>query len=175
MSSPPRSPGCALRADGTLKDAEEIDFFNDPSDDVPLPSSTSSLASISGTLDSFIRAKGSGTRAKPATMVGGARRSSRAARPSAKVRDSAVSPSTVPAKRPGGPSSAKAPVFKQARVEDDGDNDDEIPDLQEGSDEEDDDDEDEDDDEDDDDPIRVMGERDRKVSVQRLFFCCSLY
>ncbi|KAG1717999.1 hypothetical protein EDB19DRAFT_1991993 [Suillus lakei] len=28
---------CALNADGSLKDASDITFFNDPDDDVPLP------------------------------------------------------------------------------------------------------------------------------------------
>ena len=32
---------CALNADGTLKDAKDIQFFNDLDDDVPLPPVTS--------------------------------------------------------------------------------------------------------------------------------------
>lgn len=31
------SDTCALNADGSLKDASDITFYNDPDDDVPLP------------------------------------------------------------------------------------------------------------------------------------------
>lgn len=165
MSSPSHSQSCALRADGTLKDAHEIEFFNDPDDDKPLPSSSARSTSLAGTLDNFITAKASGLRAKPATVVGGARRSNRASRPSEKVRDSAPSPSmTVPAKRPRGSSIAEAPVQKQARVEDDGDDED-MPELCEDSDEEDEED-DEDEDNEENERMRLMGESDRKVSVR---------
>lgn len=162
MSSPPHSPGCAVRADGTLKEAHEIEFFNDPSDDVPLPSSAAS-ASAPANLDSFITARGSGLRGKPAAMIGGARRSTRAPHPSAKVRDSGPSLSTVPAKRTAGPTTAKAPVLKHARLQE---SDNDVPALCEVSDEESDDDDDDNDGDDEEvDRVRLMGESDRKVSV----------
>lgn len=168
MSSPPHSPGCAVRADGTLKEADEIEFFNDPSDEVPLPSSAS--ASAPANLDSFITAKGSGLRGKPAAMIGGARRSTRAPRPSAKVRDSGPSLSTVPAKRTAGPTTAKAPVLKHARLREADDDDDDVPALCEVSDEESDDDNDDDEEVD---RVRLMGESDRKVSVSPcVCLCC---
>lgn len=147
-----------MRADGTLKDADEIEFYNDPSDDLPLPPSTAPAVSSSGNLNSFITAKGSGPRVTPAIVVGGSRHSRRTARPSAKVRESASSSSTVPAKRQGGPSAAKAPVQKQARIESD---EEEVPGLCEVSDEEDDNDNEETDDE----RMRLMGDTDRIVSV----------
>lgn len=99
-------------------------------------------------------------RVKPAIVVAGSRRSIRAPRPSAKVRESASSSSTVPAKRQGGPSAAKAPVQKQARIEAD---EDDMPGLAEVSDEEGDD--DDDDEETDDERTRLMGESSHIVSL----------
>ena len=63
---------CALRPDGTLKDAAEIEFFNDVDDDVPMAAvstasaSRPSMSSFSqGKLDAFV------SRVAPATVVAG--------------------------------------------------------------------------------------------------------
>ncbi|KAG2079758.1 uncharacterized protein F5147DRAFT_784785 [Suillus discolor] len=45
----PKNYCCALNADGTLKDASEITFFNDPDDKVPLPQVASSAQPSSST------------------------------------------------------------------------------------------------------------------------------
>lgn len=97
--------GCALNAHGELKDPSEIQWFNDVDDDTPLPSTqATSSSSKPGTLDFFVDRKGSQARVAPATVIAGSRRSGRALKPSAKVRDTAdtttgpVKPS-VPAKR----------------------------------------------------------------------------
>ncbi|KAF7981725.1 hypothetical protein HWV62_32323 [Athelia sp. TMB] len=77
------------RADGTLKDASEIEWFNDPTDDVtmsqPLGNAPSSSSQAQGTLESFIRPRGAGV--SPATPVAGTRRSARVTKPSANVRE----------------------------------------------------------------------------------------
>ena len=76
------SDNCALGTDGKLLDASQIHWFNDPDDDEPMASvSTSSttqcpMAQVATTLDSFI------TNVPPA-----ARRSTRAPRPSTKAID----------------------------------------------------------------------------------------
>ncbi|KAG1807943.1 hypothetical protein EV424DRAFT_1543667 [Suillus variegatus] len=47
---------CALNADGSLKDAADITFFNDPDDDVPLPNvppSTQPSTSTASTRDAY--------------------------------------------------------------------------------------------------------------------------
>ena len=66
ISSPMADPGCALDASGTLKSADDIEWYNDADDDAPMEtfsiaaprhlaasSSTSSLSQ--GNLDSFVR------------------------------------------------------------------------------------------------------------------------
>jgi hypothetical protein len=67
---------CTLNADGTLKDASEITFFNDPDDEVPLPQVTSSAQPSSSTTfakDTFsILLK---ARCTTATVAAGSRRS----------------------------------------------------------------------------------------------------
>ena len=73
------SDSCALGPDGTLLDASRIEWFNDPDDDEPMVTATSSTAQRhvpATTLDSFI------TKSRPA-----ARRSTRAPRPSTKAID----------------------------------------------------------------------------------------
>ncbi|KAF7964781.1 hypothetical protein HWV62_3004, partial [Athelia sp. TMB] len=161
-SSPLHSAGCALRADGSLKDAEEIEFFDDRSDEEPLLP-TSDRVRPAGNLDSFIRSKAP-PRSNPATVIAGSRRSNRAIRPSAKVRDSAPSSSTVPTKRSCGPINAKTPTAKQPRLHDEADDDDKIPDLVDVSDNEDGDDvEDENEEDEDNERIKLMGDNDRKA------------
>ena len=151
---------CALDASGHLKPASAISWFNDADNDIPMTtvsppitasSSSSSLAQ--GTLNNFIRLTSSGR--VPAALVAGARRSGRAVKPSAKIRDAVPSVSSVPAKRSAvGLSTAttrkriSAPADMDIDTSSDGDalfedtvdDDDEMPDLQECSDDEDEDD-----------------------------------
>ncbi|KAG1766607.1 hypothetical protein EV702DRAFT_1050638 [Suillus placidus] len=79
---------CALNADGTLKDASDITFFNDPDDKVPLPQVASSAQPSSSTTsakDAFsVLLKAGRT---PATVAAGSRRSGRPSKPSARIRD----------------------------------------------------------------------------------------
>ena len=76
------SDNCALGTDGKLLDASQIHWFNDPDDDEPMASASTSsttqhpMAQVATMLDSFI------TNVPPA-----ARRSTRAPRPSTKVID----------------------------------------------------------------------------------------
>jgi hypothetical protein len=158
ISSPMADPGCALNASGALKSADDIEWYNDADDDAPMEtvsitaprrlaasSSTSSLSQ--GNLDGFVRLTSSGK--VPADFVAGSRRSGRASKPSAKVRE-AASTSSIPTKRPA-PSmatSARKRVSVDTELapevdpssdmfEDGGDDDDEMPELQECSDDED--------------------------------------
>ncbi|KAG2107425.1 uncharacterized protein F5147DRAFT_774255 [Suillus discolor] len=79
---------CALNADGTLKDASEITFFNDPDDKVPLPQVASSAQPSSSTTsakDAFSVLLKAGC--TPATVAAGSRRSGRPSKPSARICD----------------------------------------------------------------------------------------
>jgi hypothetical protein len=79
---------CALNADGSLKDASDITFFNDPDDDVPLPKvppSTQPSTSTASTRDAYsVLLKAGHT---PATVSASSRRSGRHLKPSARMRD----------------------------------------------------------------------------------------
>ncbi|KAG1734224.1 uncharacterized protein EDB91DRAFT_1251009 [Suillus paluster] len=79
---------CALNADGSLKDASNITFFNDPDDKVPLPqvpSSAQPSSSTTSTKDAFsVLLKAGHT---PATVTAGSWRSGRPSKPSAHIRD----------------------------------------------------------------------------------------
>ncbi|KAJ6474858.1 hypothetical protein C8R45DRAFT_1160058, partial [Mycena sanguinolenta] len=70
--------GCAQKADGTLRDASEINWFNDRDDEQP----TSGPAASSFQPHPFF----TGT-AKPVGKIAGARRSARTTRPSARMID----------------------------------------------------------------------------------------
>ncbi|KAG1771996.1 hypothetical protein EV702DRAFT_1048766 [Suillus placidus] len=95
---------CALNADGTLKDASDITFFNDPDDEVPLPQVASSAQPSSSTTsakDAFsVLLKAGRT---PATVAAGSRRSGQPSKPLACIRDAdnacGLSSSTNPRKR----------------------------------------------------------------------------
>jgi len=79
---------CALHADGSLKDASDIVFFNDPDDDVLLlqvPSSAEPSSSNQSTRDAFAVLLKAGHTLAPVTA--GSRRSGRPSKPSARVRD----------------------------------------------------------------------------------------
>ncbi|KAG1823326.1 hypothetical protein EV424DRAFT_1538485 [Suillus variegatus] len=79
---------CALNADGSLKDAADITFFNDPDNDVPLPNvppSTQPSTSTASTRDAYsVLLKAGRT---PATVAAGSRQSGRPLKPSARMRD----------------------------------------------------------------------------------------
>jgi len=47
------SEGCAVGPDGELRDASEIEFFNDPDDDQPIALATTS-STVQPSLDSFV-------------------------------------------------------------------------------------------------------------------------
>jgi hypothetical protein len=81
--------GCAVRSDGTLKDASEIDWSFDRSDDealsIPsLSSRPSAAAKVSGSSGPELHPFFSGT-LRPATFSAGQRRSGRATRPSNRI------------------------------------------------------------------------------------------
>ena len=83
--------GCAVRSDGTLKDASEIDWSFDRSDDealsIPsLSSGPSAAAEVSGPSGPELHPFFSGT-LRPATFSAGQRRSGRATRPSNRIVD----------------------------------------------------------------------------------------
>jgi len=130
---------CALRPDGSLKDASEIEFFNDVDDDVPMTTATSTLASNScllassfsqAKLDSFV------SRVAPVTVVAGSRRSGRALKPTEKVQESAAQ--SIPAKRMAPSDISSAPVRRRVSLADVTDADDlfEGEDGEDGEDEE---------------------------------------
>jgi hypothetical protein len=91
-------PGCTVASDGTLLDESQIDFYNDPDDDVPIsgphhaPSTSSSVSSMcSSTLDAFFTSR------EPAAVIAGVRRTSHTSKPSARARDTTnalLAPST---------------------------------------------------------------------------------
>jgi hypothetical protein len=86
------SESCALDANGALKPASAISWYNDVDDDAPmatisraptfLTASRSSSSLSQGTLNNYVCMMGSG--AVPAGLVAGSRRSGRASKPSAK-------------------------------------------------------------------------------------------
>jgi hypothetical protein len=78
MAAP--SDQCAVAVDGSLLDASEIVFYNDPDDDTPLPNSNS--ATTSTHLHPFFQGSPA-----PSKIVAGSRRSARVTRPSARITD----------------------------------------------------------------------------------------
>jgi len=90
---------CAVNANGTLKSAADIEWFNDVDDDVPMApvstqpaQSTSALSLSQGNLNGFLHLTNSGK--APAQIVAGSRQSGHAIKPTAKVRDAA--PTLIP-------------------------------------------------------------------------------
>ncbi|KAJ6573228.1 hypothetical protein B0H10DRAFT_2105571 [Mycena sp. CBHHK59/15] len=73
--------GCAQNPDGSLRDASEIQFFNDVDDQHPISGPLPARTSSSGIHAFFTGA------ARPVGKVVGSRRSSRTSRPSARVTD----------------------------------------------------------------------------------------
>jgi hypothetical protein len=160
------SESCALDANGVLKPASTISWYNDADDDAPmatiscaptsaLTASRSSSSLSQGTLNNYVRMTGSGT--VPAGLVAGSRRSGHTSKPSAKICDAAPTISSIPAKR-AATGFSTATTRKRTSVPDDTDidtssdgdalfestmdEDDEMPDLQDCSDDKDEDDED---------------------------------
>ena len=113
----------ARRADGSLKDASEIDWYNDADDDSPMLPPPPPPAH-NGTLSSFIRHSG------------------RAVKPTEKIRETATS---IPAKRsaPGPPRGALAPkrafagTGSKEHEDEDEDEEEEAPPLEDFTDDED--------------------------------------
>ncbi|KAG1904560.1 uncharacterized protein F5891DRAFT_1183985 [Suillus fuscotomentosus] len=69
---------CALNPDGSLKDASDIKFYNDPDDDIPLPN----VPSSSNTFPVLLKAG-----CTLAIVVAGSRHSGRPSKPLAHIRD----------------------------------------------------------------------------------------
>ncbi|KAG1747499.1 hypothetical protein EDD22DRAFT_759173, partial [Suillus occidentalis] len=86
---------CALNSDGTLKDASDIVFYNDPDNHAPLPqvppsTSTQSMAPAPTSTQSAAKNAFSALFKlghTPALIAAGSQRSTRTSRPSARVRD----------------------------------------------------------------------------------------
>ncbi|KAG1777250.1 hypothetical protein EV702DRAFT_950015, partial [Suillus placidus] len=74
---------CALNTDGSLKDASDILFYNDPDDHVPLPQVPASTQSTAKNTFSALFKSGR----TPALVAAGSRRSTRKSKPSARVQD----------------------------------------------------------------------------------------
>ncbi|KAG1848572.1 hypothetical protein F4604DRAFT_1593860 [Suillus subluteus] len=84
---------CALNPDGSLKDAEDIVFYNDPDDAVPISAPSSAQPST----DAFSVLLQTGC--KPVPLTAGARRSICTSKPSARLRDSDNACSSTSRKR----------------------------------------------------------------------------
>ena len=182
------SDSCALDARGNLKDASEIEWFNDVDDDVAMndvsataaTSSTSAMSTSTAPPNAFsvLLQKGKA----PAAKTAGARRSSRTSKPSGRLRD--AQESTIQSnlratlnKRPAvTDDELPMPICKsmKATVEDTDDNEgddifeagesDEMPELVDNSDDE------------DDEPqaaynrTKAMGDADREVRGYHTFY-----
>jgi hypothetical protein len=67
MSS--NSDQCALAADGTLLDADRILFYNDPDDDIPLPSVPTGSNNSDSDLFPVVSSRRSGRKTRPSARV----------------------------------------------------------------------------------------------------------
>ncbi|KAG1895771.1 uncharacterized protein F5891DRAFT_889596, partial [Suillus fuscotomentosus] len=74
---------CALNPDGSLKDAKDIIFYNDPDDAVPIPTPSSSAQPPTDTFSVLLQ-----TGRKPVPLTAGAPCSIRTSKPSVRLRDS---------------------------------------------------------------------------------------
>jgi hypothetical protein len=99
------SDQCTISSDGQLKDASEIEWFNDVDDDTAMlpPPPALKASSSAGTLDAFVQLRNSGR--TPASISAGSRRSGWVTKPMEKVHATATSSSisgsatrSVPAK-----------------------------------------------------------------------------
>jgi len=107
MTTPP-DLGCAVRPDGSLKDASEIEWHFDKDDETPIASASQGSPTVAPPTHPFFSAHA------PAILVAGSRRSGRTARPSNRLVDpdnamasvaGTSSPQSIPRKR-------KAPQLK---------------------------------------------------------------
>lgn len=73
---------CALNSDGSLKDASDIVFFNDPDDHAPLPQVPPKNVPPKNAFTALLQSGRT-----PALTTAGSRRSTRTSKPSARVRD----------------------------------------------------------------------------------------
>jgi hypothetical protein len=171
LTSHQMSDQCAIGSDGQLKDASEIEWFNDVDDDTAMlpPPPALKASSSAGTLDAFVQLRNSGR--TPASISAGSHCSGQATKPMEKVRATATSSSisgsatrSVLAKRSIMVDSQNSPALKRmftsAKKKDD-DND-EIPELQDVSDDED---EDGDDGEEAYNKTKMFGNLDREVRL----------
>lgn len=78
---PMQSDQCAVNADGTLKDASEIDWFHDPDNITPIGTGPVSLASSIGTSTTKAKKNAFDVLGKPATVIASQRRTSRPHKP----------------------------------------------------------------------------------------------
>ncbi|KAG1805105.1 uncharacterized protein HD556DRAFT_1437268 [Suillus plorans] len=85
---------CALNPDGSLKDAKDIVFYNDPDDAVPISAPSSSAQPPTDAFSVLLQ-----TGHKPVPLTAGARRSIRTSKPSARLRDSDNACSSTSRKR----------------------------------------------------------------------------
>ena len=80
------SDQCAISSDGSLKDAADIQWYNDADDEAPIPSASHSLASTSASLSAQALDNLFSLR-PPAKKVSGERHSSRIRKPSKRTTD----------------------------------------------------------------------------------------
>jgi len=118
----PSDLGCAIRPDNSLKDASEIEWSYDKDNDSPM-APVSSTSESSTTVHPFF------TRCPPAKVVAGSRRSARALRPSARIRDpdnvmnnsasssSAPNPSAANGKRKAPPSLPSRRIARKVDID----------------------------------------------------------
>ncbi|KAG2029457.1 hypothetical protein BDR03DRAFT_1018361 [Suillus americanus] len=85
---------CALNPDGSLKDAKDIVFYNDPDDAVPISAPSSSAQPPTDAFSVLLQ-----TGRKPVPLTAGAQRSIRTSKPSARLRDSDNTCSSTSRKR----------------------------------------------------------------------------
>ena len=126
--------GCALRPDGTLKDASEIDWQFDVDDDItPSLSGPSSIGPSSGPssgdsgpskIHPFFSSAVVSSTLRPATFAAGSRRSGRATRPSNRILDPDNAMGVAAGKRPAQKSTATRNV-KRKIIQDDQDSEEE--------------------------------------------------
>jgi hypothetical protein len=86
LTSHQMSDQCAIGSDGQLKDASEIEWFNDIDDDtaiLPPPPALKKASSSAGTLDAFVQLRNSGR--TPASISAGSHHSGQVTKPMEKV------------------------------------------------------------------------------------------
>lgn len=126
-NSPDNDRGCAVRLDGNLKDASEIEWDYDPDGTVPIPADFT-MATPFSTAPSKIHPFFTG-QAPPAIKLAGARRSTRIIRPSARAVDPDNMMNAPSKRKASGPASKRRVTRKtvaESQTRSEGENDDEI-------------------------------------------------